>query len=425
MIIIRFLFLLFFVQGSLLSSKELQVSSLHSLSAILINARTGKVLYAKNPDRKLYPASITKVATALYVLQKHSEDQKTQITAPGEALVAISTLKKKNSHYSLPSYWLEFDSSHIGLKPGEKMGLEDLLGGLLIPSGNDAANVLALYSSGSIVQFMEELNAYLKSLGCQETFFLNPHGLHHPKHLTTARDMSLIAKEAMKYPLFREIVRRDYYKRPKTNKQEEAFLSQTNRLLKEGSLFYPEAVGVKTGYTQSALNTLIAAAEKDNRLLIAVLMYSKDRDDKFKDAIHLFEKAFSEKRQRKILMKAGKQDFYKVLKQTGEALHPCLSQAVEMEYYPSEEEEIKPIIRWLKTAYPIYRGQKVAEVRFVRPDQTIYKKVDLYSDKEYQISTLGFLYHLWQHSWFFSKFLSLIFLCSSLVFLLSRLLSRP
>src|SRR6185437_6437502 len=143
---------------------------------------------------------------------------------------------------------------------GEEMPLKEYLYGMMVRSGNDAANVIAEYVSGSIPTFMQELNDYLKQIGCLNTTFCNPHGLHHPDHKTTAFDMALLTREAMKNPVFREIVSTVRHKRPKTNKRPAAVLVQTNRIIKSGTqYYYPKAIGVKTGYHSRAQNTLVAA----------------------------------------------------------------------------------------------------------------------------------------------------------------------
>src|SRR5690606_37302020 len=106
----------------------------------------------------------------------------------------------------IPSYWDEWDGTKMGIKIGEQFSMETLLYGLMMLSGNDAANVLAETVSGTIPRFLEELNEYMRSLGCHSTFFNNPHGLHHQEHCTTAYDLALITRRALQHPKFCEIV---------------------------------------------------------------------------------------------------------------------------------------------------------------------------------------------------------------------------
>ncbi len=124
----------------------------------------------------------------------------------------------------------------MGLKKGEVMSLRHLLYGAMLVSANDAANVIAKYVGGSVSEFMDELNGYLHSLGAEDTHFMNPHGLFHPEHQTTASDMALIASEAMRDPMFRKIVSTVHHTRPKTNKQEPTTMLQSNKLLKKGKI---------------------------------------------------------------------------------------------------------------------------------------------------------------------------------------------
>jgi D-alanyl-D-alanine carboxypeptidase (penicillin-binding protein 5/6) len=125
---------------------------------------------------------------------------------------------------------------------------------------------------------MTQLNDYVKRLGCTSTTFYNPHGLHHPKQQTTAYDLAVITQDALKNPVFREMVATVRYTRPKTNKQEPSTLVQTNRLLRTGPFYYPKAIGVKTGYYSLAGNNLVAAAKDGERTLIAVVLKANERN---------------------------------------------------------------------------------------------------------------------------------------------------
>ena len=177
-------------------------------SAILINAETKAVLFEKNAYTKQFPASITKIATAAYVLKEKRQDLAKGIKAEQESIASISSDAKQRGKYTAPAYWIELGSSHIGIKKGEELTLKDLLYGMLVATANDASNVIAQYvGNGSIPKFMNNLNCYVAGLGCRDTYFMNPHGLHHPKHQSTAYDMAIITCEALKDPIFREIVK--------------------------------------------------------------------------------------------------------------------------------------------------------------------------------------------------------------------------
>lgn len=352
-------------------------------AAILINADTGKILYEKNSRDLHYPASITKVATAAYALKKKGNELNTKVIAEQESIASITAEAKKRANYSLPSYWVEQGSSHIGIKKGEELAFRDLLYGMLVPSGNDAANCIAQFTSGSIPTFMTELNAYLKEIGCKNTTFQNPHGLHHPNHQTTAYDMALIAREALKNPTFCEVVSTVRYTRPKTNKQEATTLVQTNRLIRSGRYFYPKAIGVKTGQTAAAMNTFVSAARDNGRTLIAVLLKSKERNDVFLDSAKLFEAAFSQQQVQRTVLKAGQQKYELALKGASSPVKTYLKDDVTVEYYPAEEPKLKCLLFWdSNLTAPIAKDQQVGHLKLMGENDVVLKTIPLYSSAE-------------------------------------------
>ena len=366
----RFLPFIFFLSLSFshfIYSEPLKLS-VNADSAILINADTGAILYQKNPHAVLYPASITKVATAAYALHIGGNQLNKVITADLEALVSISEDAKRRSNYSQPAYWLVPGGTHIGIKKGEQLKLKDLLFGMMVASGNDAANVVAQDLGGTIPQFMEKLNAYVKTLGCQKTSFYNPSGLHHPKHVTTANDMALITREALKNPSFCEIVSTIRFTRPKTNKQEATVLVQTNKLLKPGKHHYSKAIGVKTGYTSQAQNTFVAAARNDGRTLIAVMLKTKEREDIFKDATKLFEAAFNQPKVQRTVAKAGPQKYALEHEGTAKSISTYIEENFILEYYPAEEPSVKGLIYWDAIKLPVAKGQKIGELQIQTDD---------------------------------------------------------
>src|SRR3989304_627075 len=156
----------------LIEGKQLNVE-VSAKSAILINADTGAPLFEKNAHLPCYPASITKVATALYTLEKKSSYLDEVVTAPLDAIATVSPVARRQSGKP-PAYRLEFGGTHIGIKAGEELSLRVLLYGLMLPSGNDAANVISHHVSGSIPTFMEEMNSFIRAKGCNETVFYTP-----------------------------------------------------------------------------------------------------------------------------------------------------------------------------------------------------------------------------------------------------------
>jgi D-alanyl-D-alanine carboxypeptidase (penicillin-binding protein 5/6) len=356
-------------------------------AAILMNADTGKILYEKNAHELHYPASITKVATAAYALKKKGNELNAKVVAEQESIASITAEAKKRANYSLPSYWVEQGSSHIGIKKGEELTFRDLLYGMLVPSGNDAANCIAQYTSGSIPAFMTELNIYLKDIGCKNTTFYNPHGLHHPNHQTTAYDMAIIAREALKNPTFREVVATVRYTRPKTNKQESTTLVQTNRMIRSGRYFYPKAIGVKTGQTAAAMNTFVSAAKDNDRTLIAVLLKTKERNDVFLDSAKLFEAAFNQPKVQRTVLRAGPQKYELALKGAASPVKTYLKEDVTVEYYPAEEPKLKCLLYWdTNLTAPIAKDQQVGHLKLMAENDYVLKTIPLYSPTEVKIT---------------------------------------
>lgn len=346
-------------------------------SALLINADTGAILFEKNARTVRYPASTTKIAVAAYVLHAYADRLDDIVEAEQEALGTVKEEAKRRVNYKMPSYRLVTDASHMGIKKGEKMRLRDLLFGTMVASADDASNVIAMYLGGTIPDFMDELNAYLKSIGCQNTHFNNPHGLHHPDHKTTAYDLAIMTREAMKHPLFREMVSTVRYPRPKTNKQESTTLLQTNRLLRKGKHYYAKAIGVKTGHTSAAGSNLVAAAKDGDRTLISVVMKAKDNNERFADTIALFNAAFNQPRMRKILLKGGLQKFQVDLPGAADTVHTWIADDVVLEYYPAEQPQIKTYLNWVAAKPPIGKGQTVGELQIQNSDGILLQSIPL------------------------------------------------
>ncbi len=354
-------------------------------SAILINADTGMVLYEKNAHTPSYPASITKVATALYALEQ-KQDLDAPILATQDSLSVVPAYLKKAPGSKHPSYRLEPDGTNIGIQVGEELTFKTLLYGLMLSSGNDAANVIAQYVSGSIGQFMDELNAYFLQKGFRETHFNNPHGLHHPEHYTSAFDMALITMEAMKKPVFREIVRTVQYSRPETNKQHATALLQSNRLLRRGPFYYPKAIGVKTGYHSKAGHTFIGAAQQDERTLIAVVLNCPDANQRFKDVISLFEAAFSEKKEIRTLFTKKYDTFPLELKGAKSLLIASLPEDLTLSYFPSEEPAFKIYLQWKDLSLPVSEGQTVGEIQMISNDGRVLKNTPLFATADVEMT---------------------------------------
>ncbi len=329
-----------------------------------MNADTGKVIFAKNPHEPHYPASITKIATGLYTLKHYSHLLNKRIRCPQEALGCLTEAEKSKANYSKhPSYILETDMSHMGLKVGEEMLFRDLLHGTLVVSADDASNVIAhTAGNGSIESFMHGVNTYLARLGLKNTKFLNPHGLHHPEHVSTAYDIALLCREAMKDPVFSDILKLPSFNRPKTNKQPPTTLHQTNKLVvKTSPHYYPHALWGKTGYHRRARHNLASAAERNGRRLIAVVLNVDKRADIFHESRKLFEMAFAEVKLTKLLAPKGSQSFqYKAQGASGSV---STYEPLQHAYYPSEEPKFSCQLVWDEVKAPIAKGQAVGKLQ--------------------------------------------------------------
>lgn len=246
--------------------------SIKSKAAILVEVSTGRIIYEKNSTEKMWPASTTKIMTALLTIEKCNLDD----------IVTVS----ENAISNIPSGYVTCD-----LQVGEEISVRDLLNALMIVSANDAAYVLAEYVGGSTVEFADLMNQKARELGCTGTHFVNPNGIHDDRHYSTAYDLYLIATYAMKNETFRELVSKTEGVLPATNKYPNAdrTLKTTNALINPDSInYYKNAIGIKTGYTSQAGNCLVAEASRDGLEFIAVVL----NGDRFPDSIQLFDYAY-------------------------------------------------------------------------------------------------------------------------------------
>lgn len=254
-------------------------------AAILIDSESGRVLYEKNADAKMYPASTTKVMTGLLASEYKNLDE--QVTASPNVVK------------------IERGSSQIYINPGEILTMRQLLYALMLSSANDAAIAIAEHLGGSIDGFVTLMNERAQNLGAVNTHFVNPNGLHDDNHYTTARDLSIIAREGMKNPIFREIVGTFQYVIPATNKQvERNYLTNGNKLISKvnNKYKYEYAIGIKTGYTTKSEHCLVGGAKKDNLELISVVL-GDSKDFMYPDSIALFEYGFANFKKLEILKK--------------------------------------------------------------------------------------------------------------------------
>jgi D-alanyl-D-alanine carboxypeptidase (penicillin-binding protein 5/6) len=208
---------------------------------------------------------------------------------------------------------------------------------------------------------MEELNAYLQKMGCVGTHFLNPHGYHHPEHVSTAYELCLLTKKALEIPKFREIVGKQFYR---ISQKPELELRQTNMLMRPGKHFYAKAIGVKTGFHRMAQNNLVAAAEDQGRTLIAVVLGCPKSDDRYRDARVLFESAFAEEKIENILVPKG-QTYKKSLEGAKLPLIGVVASAIVISFYPAETPKLKGFVHWDQLSLPIHQGQRVGVIKVI------------------------------------------------------------
>ncbi len=373
----------FFV--STIYAKHLRVN-VKSETAILIDADTGKVLFEKNADKKMFPASTTKVATALFAINK-LQNLNSWIKVSKEPLKKMPKRVKVAKKYKIQPYYLEPDGTTFQLVTGEILTFRDLLFGTLMISGNDAANAIAMHISGSIEKFVDELNIFVKDLGCKNTHFSNPHGLHFPEHHTTAYDMAILMREAIKNPILLEMMSATKYQRPSTNKKESMELRAKNKFIKHGKFFYPYVIGAKIGYTENAKHTFVAAAKNKDRTLIASIFYSNDMNQKYRDAAALFDAAFLEKKETRKLFDQ-KSLFEKEIKGAKNSLLAKLKDSVLISYYPSEEEEYTAKLHWkIKKPFPISIGDKVGFIEIFSEGGEFINKYSLIAMSDVELST--------------------------------------
>lgn len=231
--------------------------SVEADGAIVIDADSGAVLYGKNIHQTYFPASITKILTALITIENC------------ENLDEIVTF----SHDAI--YNVESNSSNMGAREGDQLTVRECLYGLMLQSANEAANALAEHVAGSVEAFAVMMNEKAASLGCTDSNFANPSGLNNPEHYTSAHDMALIMKAALDNPVFVEVDSSLYYKitSPMEMYPEGNTVYAHHRMLKKNdALYYPGAFAGKTGYTSLAGNTLVTAAKRDSMTLISVVL---------------------------------------------------------------------------------------------------------------------------------------------------------
>ena len=260
-------------------------------AAVLADPETGEILYARNIHEKLYPASLTKVMTALLVLEAVDDGRLNMDTVLVASEAAIANLPP--------------DGSNAGIKVGEELTVDQLLHCILVVSANEACDILAEAVAGSIDGFVDMMNRRAVELGCQNTHFVNTNGLHNVDHYTSAWDMYLIAREARSHERFMRICGTKTFEVPATNMSDSRTYWTTNYLIdhhRNGNYLYSGADGMKTGFTSDAGNCLIATADRNGRYLLCVVLGAEKvtledgstRVQSFSETIRLFDYGFND-----------------------------------------------------------------------------------------------------------------------------------
>ena len=373
----------------------------HCTAAIVVDGDNNEVLYDYNAYEKRYPASVTKIMTTLVVLRAIDAGEltlETQVTASKEAV-------------TLPE-----GSSTAGIVEGEVLTIEQLLYCDLVPSGNEACNILAEALCGSEEAFVERMNETAEDLGMTGTHFANPHGLHDPDHYTTAYDIYLMASAAMEYEIFREIVSTPTYTLEPTNKVPR-ILHSTNALISNwyvAGVTYSKAIGIKTGYTEEAGRCLASAAtDEQGRTFYCVVLGSEYAQDEsgnwhfysFSESSRLLEWAFDNFTRTTLLSETSENVIREVpVTLSGDTGHVLVQpvgsiEATVPEYDPAKAELKMDLPESLEA--PIQKGQVVGSVSLVY-NGINYGSLDMVatddvarSDFQYTMKVISDTWALW------------------------------
>lgn len=342
-------------------------------AAIVIEASTGKVLYAKNSEEQKYPASTTKMMTLITALE-HGNVEDIITTSPN----AAST-----------------EGSSLWLTAGEQLKLLDVLYGVMLVSGNDATVAVAEHISGSTEKFAKLMTDKAHAIGAANTNFTNSSGLPDPNHYTTARDLAKIAAYGYKNSLFSQIVSTKHKVIPWSGKDHARDLYNENKML----YLYEGGNGVKTGYTEAAGRCLVSAAKRDNIQLIAVVL---DADRMWEDSMALLDYGFKQVKPAVMFTKGDILKTVRVSNGKTSAVSLMVNENVDIAISGDDREDFKTVIdASAKVEAPISAGQKLGQVRIMYKDKE-YTSVDLVAVES--VERKSFFGLLWGSFWNFFTF---------------------
>ncbi len=352
LLMINFLFI------PVVSAEDLKLAE-NAKSAILIEASTGEVLFEKNADERLVPASMTKMMSMLVIIEAIENGD-----------------LKWNQEIQVSESASSMGGSQILLETGEKMSVRDLFKGVAIASGNDAVVALAEAVAGTEDAFVQKMNDKAKELGLKNTNFKNPHGLDTANHYSSARDMSLIAKELVKHEKVLEFtsVYEDYLRE---NTDRKIWLVNTNKLVR----FYDGVDGLKTGFTEGAGYCLTATAKKDGMRVIAVVMGEADSKTRNQEVSEMLDYAFAQYKLENLLEDGyslgkykvynGKAEFVTVIPKDGATILRKKGEKSSKATYEADVYELKA---------PLKKGDVVGSLK-IKEDGKVIRKVKLTVDK--------------------------------------------
>lgn len=252
---------------------------IYSEAAYLVNLDTGEVMYEKNADKQLVPASLTKIMTAIILLEKYEND-----------IAALSTTYVSGTSACFDELYLT-GASTADIRIGEKVSYKDLLYALMLRSACEAANIIAYNVGGSLEGFVELMNIKAEELGCEDTHFTNSHGLFWENHYTTARDMAKIVEYAMSLPMFTEISCSESYTMEETAYHKERVIHHTNYMMSKvngGDYYYEYVKGIKTGTLDEAGRCLATLAYKDGYSYMLITMKAPQQDSNGNNVFYNF-----------------------------------------------------------------------------------------------------------------------------------------
>ena len=338
---------------------------IEAVSAILIDADSGRILFEQNARQSLPVASLTKILTALITLEHYDDLRQT---------------------FTLPEDFVNAGESNLGLAAGESQTIEDLLYALMLHSANDAAQALALAVAGSESAFAQLMNKRCQELGLQESQWVNPHGLPNEAHYSSAYDLAFITRAAMRIPMFYTLIKTPTHTMPWAEQDDDRVFSNHNRLL----TLYEGADGVKTGYTAKAGNCLVGSATREGLRLIGVVLNSEDT---YGQMTALLDYGFSNYELRQLAAVGDIAARIPVLNGRADSINAIFTSNVRVLFPKSENSAPPPeLVLPLSLSTPINSREPLGEAVF-SDGAGNFKRVELFPAADMESFTLSGLIH--------------------------------